>query len=74
MTKPCVNRQSTKKENRKKWCLVDFAVPAANRMKIRKVKKDCQNLRPCERRKMLRNMRVKVIPIVNGVLGTAPKE
>ena len=61
--------------NKNRTCdLVDFATPVDPRVKVEENEKHRQILRPGQRtEKKLWNMKVKVIPIVVGALGTVPK-
>ena len=61
-----------KKKERKCW-IVDFAVPADQRVKLRKSEKRDKYLDPARELKKLLNMNVTVIPIVTGALGTLTK-
>ena len=51
---------------------MDFAVPADHRVKLKENEKMDKYLDLARELKMLWNMRVKVIPIVVGALGTVP--
>ena len=62
----------TKKEE-ETWRLVNFAVPANHRVKIKESEKVDKYLFPIRELKKLWNMKVNVIPTVIGVLGTVPK-
>ena len=53
--------------------LVDFAVPADHRVKLNEIEKKDKYLDLARELKKLWNMRVKVLPIVIGALGTVPK-
>ena len=53
--------------------LVDFAVPADHRVKLKENEKMDKYLDLARELKKLWNMKVKVIPIVVGALGTVPK-
>ena len=58
---------------KKRTCqLVNFAVPADHRVKLKVSKKD-KYLDTARKLEKLWNMRAKVIPIVVGALGTVPK-
>ena len=52
---------------------MDFAVPADHRVKIKENKKIDKYLELAGELKKMWNMRLIVIPIVIGVLGTVPK-
>ena len=59
---------------KKRTCqLVDFAVPADHRVKRKENEKMDKYLDLARELKKLWNMKVKVIPIVVGALGTVPK-
>ena len=59
---------------KKRTCrIVDFAVLADNRLKIKENEKRDKYLDLAKELKKLRNMMVTLIPIVIGVLGTIPK-
>ena len=63
-----------KKKKKKKTCqLVDFAVPADHRVKLKENEKMDKYLDLVIELKKLWNMKVHVIPIVVGALGTVPK-
>ena len=62
ITRPNNNQQ--KKERNQK--IVDFAVPADHRIKL----KECEKTFGRELKKKLRNMKVTILPIVIGTLGT----
>ena len=53
--------------------LVDFSVPADHREKLKEIEKKDKYLDLTRELKKLWNMRVKVVPIVIGALGTVPK-
>ena len=53
---------------------MDFAVPADHRVKLKENEKMDKYLDLARELKKLWNMKVKVIPIVVGALGTAPKK
>ena len=58
----------------KKTCrIVDFAVPADHRLKLKEREKKNKYLNLAREQKKLLNMKVKVIPIVNGAFGTVTK-
>ena len=57
--------------NKKKTChLVDFAVSADNQVKVKESEKIYKYLDLARELKKLWNMKVKVVPIVIGALGT----
>ena len=59
---------------KKRTChIVDFAVPADHRVKLKEIEKKDKYLDLTRELKKLWNMRVKVVPIVIGALGTVPK-
>ena len=59
---------------KKRTChIVDFAVPADHRVKLKEIEKKDKYLDLARELKKLWNMRVKVVPIVIGALGTVPK-
>ena len=61
--------------NNKRTCrIVDFGVPAYFRVKLKKGRKRDKYLGLAKELKKLWNMKVTVIPIVIGTLGTATKE
>ena len=72
-TRPYNNQQQNKKKN--KICkIVDFAVPADHRIKLKKCeKRDKYFDLARELRKKLWNMQVTIIPIVIGAFGTVTK-
>ena len=53
--------------------LVDFAVPADHRVKLKEIEKKDKYLDLARELKKQWNMRVKVVSIVIGALGTIPK-
>ena len=53
--------------------IVDFAVPADHRVKLKEIEKKDKYLDLTRELKKLWNMKVKVVPIVIGALGTVPK-
>ena len=64
-TRPYDNQQ------KKRTCkIVDFAVPADHRIKLKESEKKNKHLDLASELKKLWNMEVTVIPIVNGALGT----
>ena len=75
---PMIIYEKRKKEiNKKRTCrIVDFAVPADHRIKLKESKKKKKNdkyLDPARGLKKLGNMKMTVIPIVIGALGTVTK-
>ena len=63
-----------KKEKKKRTCkIVDFAVPANHRIKLKECKKKDKYLDLAREQKKLWNMQVKFIPIVIGAFGTVTK-
>ena len=61
--------------NKKKWTckIVDFAVPADHRIKLKECEKKDKYLDLARELKKLWNMQVTIIPIVIGVFGTVTK-
>ena len=61
----------------KRTCyVVNFAIPKDNRVKKKKNRrkwKEKQIIRSCQNQKYLWNIKVAVIPVVVGTLGTVPK-
>ena len=53
--------------------IVDFAVPADHRIKLKEYEKKDKYLDLARELKKLRNMKVTIIPIVSGALGTVTK-
>ena len=69
-TRPYNNQQK-----KKKICkVVDFAVPADHWIKLKESEKRDKYLDLARELKNLRNMKVKIIPIVIGAFGTVTKE
>ena len=61
-------------DKRERTCqLVDFEVPADQRVKMKENEKMDKYMDLARELKRLWNMKVKVIPIVVGALGTVPK-
>ena len=62
--------------NKKNWTykIVDFAVPADHRIKLKGNEKKDKYRNPARELKKLWNMKVMVIPIVTGALGSVIKE
>ena len=70
MTRSYNNQQ----KKRKKICkIVDFAVPADHRIKLKEREKRDKYLDIAKELKKLWNMKVTIIPIVIGVFGTVTK-
>ena len=68
------NNQQQKKKKRKKICkIVDFAVPADHRIKLKECEKRDKYLDLARELKKLWNMKVTIIPIVIGAFGTVTK-
>ena len=60
--------------NKKRICkIVDFAVPADNRIKLKEYEKKDKYLDLARELKKLWNMKVRIIPIVIGAFGTVTK-
>ena len=58
-------------KKKREFCqIVDFVVPADHRVNLKETKKKDRYLDQARELKKLRNMKVTVIPIVIGVLGT----
>ena len=55
------------------WKIVDFAVPANHRIKLKECKKKDKYLELARELKMLWNMKVTIVPIVIGAFGTITK-
>ena len=63
-----------KKKKKKKICkIVDFAVPADHRLNLKKIEKKDKYLDLARELKKLWNMKVTIVPIVIGALGTITK-
>ena len=61
-------------QQKKRTCrIVDFAIPADHRVKLNESEKKDKYLDLARELKKLRNMKVMVIPVVTGVLGTVTK-
>ena len=70
-TRPYNNQQKTKTKNKKKICnIVDFAVPADHRIKLKECEKRDKYLHLARELKKLWNMKVTTIPNVIGAFGT----
>ena len=74
-TTPYNNQQKKKKEKKKKrTCkIVDFAVPADHRIKLKECEKKDKSLDLARELKTLWNMRVTIVPTVIGSFGTVTK-
>ena len=71
-TRPYNNQQQQKKKER--ICkIVDFAVPADHRIKLKECEKKDKYLDLARELKKLWNMRVMIVPIVFGAFGTVTK-
>ena len=68
-TRPYSNQQKKKRT----WKIVDFAVPADHRIKLREYEKKDKYLDFARELKKLWNMMVTIIPIVIGAFGTVTK-
>ena len=61
-------------EKKKRTCrIVDFAIPKVHTGNIKEIEKKEQVLIPCLRTKKLCKIKVAVIPVVIGSLGTIPE-
>ena len=72
-----VNNQQKKKKKEKKICkIVDFAVPADHRIKLKECEKRDNYLELARelKKKQLRNIKVTIIPVVIGAFGTLTKQ
>ena len=59
---------------RKRTCkIIDFAIPADHRIKMKECEKKDKYLKLARELKKLRNMKVTIVPIVIGALGTVTK-
>ena len=72
-TRPIWQERERKREKGRTWRTVDFTVPVDDRMKTIENKKRDKYLELARELKKLWNMRVMVIPIVIGSLGTIPR-
>ena len=73
-TRPYNNQQKKKKKKEKKtWKIVDFAVPADHRIKLKECEKRDKYLDLARELKKLWNMKVTIIPIGIGAFGTVTK-
>ena len=69
-----IRLQATKKKKKKKICkIVDFAVPADHRIKLKECEKSDKYLDLARELKKLWNMKVTIIPIVIVAFGTETK-
>ena len=65
---------NNEKKKKKRTCrIVEFDVPAKHRMKIKECEKTAKYLDLARELKKLWNMKVTIIPIVSGPLGTVTK-
>ena len=65
---------NNKKKKQKRICkIVDFAVPADHRIKLKECEKRDKYLDLARELKKLRNMKVTIIPTVIGAFGTVTK-
>ena len=69
-----INKKKNKKKKEKKICkFVDFAVLADHRIKLKECEKKDKYLDFARELKILWNMKVTIVPIVIGALGTVTK-
>ena len=69
-----INKKKKKKKKRKRICkIVDFAVPADHRINLKESEKKDKYLDLAKELKKLWNMKVTIVPIVIGALGTITK-
>ena len=69
-----INKKKKKKKRKKKTCkIVDFAVPADHRTKLKECEKRDKYLDLARELKKLWNMKVTIMPIVIGAFGTVTK-
>ena len=67
-------KKEKKKKKKKRTCrIVDFAVPADHRIKLKECETKDKYLNLAREFKKLRNMKVTIIPIVIGAFGTVTK-
>ena len=67
-------KKKRKKKEKKRTCkIVDFAVPADHRIKLKECEKKDKYLDLARELKTVRNMKVTIIPIVIGAFGTVTK-
>ena len=73
-TRPYNNQKKKKKKEKKRICkIVDFAVPADHRIKLKECEKKDKYLDFARELKKLWNMKVTIVPIVIGAFGTVTK-
>ena len=72
-TRPYNNQQKKKKKKKKISKIIDFDVPADHRIKLKEYEKRDKYLELARELKKLWNMKVTIIPIVIGALGTVTK-
>ena len=75
-TRPYNNQQKKKKKRKKKKkiCkIVDFAVPADHRIKLKECEKKDKYIDLARELKKVWNMKVRIVPIVIGAFGTVTK-
>ena len=73
-TRPYYNKKKEEKEKKKTTCkIVNFALPADNRIKLKEYEKKNKYLEIARELKKLWNMKVTIIPIVIGAFGTVTK-
>ena len=72
-TRPYNNQQKKKKKKKKICKIVDFAVPADHRIKLKECEKRDKYLDLARELKKLWNMMMTIIPIVIGAFGTVIK-
>ena len=69
-----INKKKKKKKKRKKICkIVNFAIPADHRINLKECEKKDKYLDLAKELKKLRNMKVRIVPIVIGAFGTITK-
>ena len=70
-----MTRSYNNQQQKKRTCrIVDFTLPADHRVKLKECEKKNKYLNLIRELKKLWNMKVTIIPIVNGALGTVTKE
>ena len=73
-TRPYNNYKKKKKKKKERICkIVDFAVPADHRIKLKECEERDKYLDLARELKKLWNMKVTIVPIVIGALGTITK-
>ena len=73
-TNPGLKTRTNNKQQKKRFCkIIDFAVPADNRIKLKECEKKDKYLDLARELKKLWNMQVTIIPIVIGAFGTVTK-